>query len=121
MIYADPLCGLEQGTGGFGSVYQAVWRGRPVAVKCLPQMGSNGSTPPQVEALIREIELTSRFNSWRLVKVYGACLNPESTVCLIMEVAEGGSLHQRIYDKERPRLTLVESLQVILAIQGCKF
>ena len=65
---------LVQGTGGFGSVYRARWRGRDVAVKCLPNLaegGSNssGGTLAQYEALVREIELSCRFNSPRLVKV----------------------------------------------------
>ena len=101
-----------QGTGGFGSVYHATWRGKAVAVKCLPNFDSCGASSSQLEALLREIELSSRFNSKRLVRVYGASLRPTSTICLIMELAEGGSLHQRIYDPKRPRMTLVEALQV---------
>ena len=30
--------GSTQGTGGFGAVYEGTWRGRPVAVKKLPQL-----------------------------------------------------------------------------------
>lgn len=83
-----------------------------MAVKCLPNLDATGASTSQLEALLREIELSSRFNSQRLVRVFGACLRPASTVCLIMELAEGGSLHQRIYDLKRPRMTLIEALQV---------
>ncbi len=64
-------------------MYEAVWRGQRVAVKCLPSLtdglsGSSG-TPQQFEALVREIELSVRFNSPCLVKVrrsfFGFCSN----------------------------------------------
>lgn len=83
-----------------------------MAVKCLPHLDTVGASSTQLEALLREIELSSRFNSRRLVRVFGACLQAEETVCLIMELAEGGSLYQRIHDPTRPRMTLVEALQV---------
>ena len=45
--------------------------------------------------------------------MYGASLKSHATCCLIMELAAGGNLHQRIYDTSRPRMTLIEALQVI--------
>ena len=61
-----------QGAGGFGSVYAARWRGKDVAVKRLsPSIGQDSE---QYKALVREVELSSKFNSERLVHVYGACL-----------------------------------------------
>jgi len=53
-------------------VYAAVWRGKEVAVKRLsPGIGHDSE---QYRALVREVELSSKFNSERLVRVYGACL-----------------------------------------------
>ena len=66
-----------QGCGGFGSVYAAVWRGKDVAVKRLsPSIGHDSE---QYRALIREVELSSKFNSERLVRVYGASLKVSRT------------------------------------------
>jgi len=59
-----------QGSGGFGAVYECEWRGRRVAVKCLPPMRTSGPGPTavaQYEALVREIRLTCKFRSDRLV------------------------------------------------------
>ena len=59
-----------QGSGGFGAVYECDWRGRRVAVKCLPPMRTSGPGPTaaaQYEALVREIRLTCKFRSDRLV------------------------------------------------------
>lgn len=50
--------------------------------------------------------------SVRLVKVYGACTADRAHVALIMELLEGGSLHQRIYDRCRRRMGYLEILQV---------
>jgi hypothetical protein len=65
-----------------------------------------------LEALIREIELSAKFDSKHIVQVLGACLDGTSTICLIMELVEGGNLHQRIHDPRRPRMTLLEALEV---------
>ena len=68
---------MLQGTGGFGDVFEAEWRGRRVAVKKLPQLAAcarDGPTPEaQYAALFAEIQLSCRFNSSRLVSLQ-ACL-----------------------------------------------
>jgi serine/threonine protein kinase len=46
------------------------------------------------------------------VKVYGACTRDRQHVSLIMELMEGGSLHQRIYDRCKRRMGYLEILQV---------
>ena len=98
-----------QGSGGYGSVYEGLWRGRRVAVKCLPK---DGATSAQYEALIREIELSAKFNSRRLVQVYGACLQSSATICLIMELVAGGNLYQLIHHSKGSRMSLIDALQV---------
>jgi hypothetical protein len=107
------------GTGGFGSVYEATWRGRRVAVKMLPPFAGGGGEVPgggpgqaALESLLREIALASRFRCDRLVRVYGACTADRARCCLIMERMEGGSLCQRIYDRTRRRLGYLEILQL---------
>lgn len=74
--------GIMQGCGGFGSVYAAVWRGKDVAVKRLsPSIGHDSE---QYRALIREVELSSKFNSERLVRVYGASLKVGQTIIMLV-------------------------------------
>lgn len=103
------------GTGGFGSVYEAEWRGKKVAVKMLPSLVANdlsGGGDAAYQALLREIQLASKFDSDRLVKVYGACTRDKNHCCLIMELAENGSLFYRIHDKRKRRLSYLEILQL---------
>ncbi|KAI3430797.1 hypothetical protein D9Q98_009209 [Chlorella vulgaris] len=109
----QPFLGRCLGTGGFGSVYECSWRGRRVAVKTLPQFGpGQPCSDGMFAAMLREIELASKFSSDRLVKVYGACTADRAHVALIMELLEGGSLHQRIYDRCRRRMGYLEILQL---------
>lgn len=49
----------------------------------------------------------------------GACLGDAERVCLIMELVEGGNLAQRIYDRNKRRLTYLEILQVLAVALPC--
>lgn len=102
------------GTGGFGSVFEARWRGKEVAVKMLPPLAltDGGDGGAAYEALLREIRLASNFDCERLVKVYGACTRDKNKCCLIMELIRGGSLFHRIYDRNKRRLGYLEILQL---------
>ncbi|EIE21885.1 hypothetical protein COCSUDRAFT_56332 [Coccomyxa subellipsoidea C-169] len=99
------------GQGGFGTVFEATWRGKRVAVKVLQGLDGGGKTV-HFEALRREVQLASRFNSERLVQVYGASLRDPASACLVMELVQGGNLHQRIYNTSQPRLSHLEILQI---------
>lgn len=55
------------------------------------------------------------------MQVYGASLRDPASACLVMELVEGGNLHQRIYDRSRPWLTHLEILQVCLSIAVAAF
>jgi hypothetical protein len=109
------------GTGGFGSVFEAEWRGRKVAVKMLPSFsgsdtyngsGGNASGDAAYQALFKEIRLASKFNNDRLVKMLGACTRDKNTCFLILELAENGSLFHRIHDRRKRRLSYLEILQL---------
>ncbi len=64
-----------QGAGGFGEVFECMWRGQQVAVKKLPVLLEEGSSAPaakmQYRALIAEIMLSCRFKCDRLVRITG--------------------------------------------------
>jgi hypothetical protein len=106
------------GTGGFGAVYEAIWKSKKVAVKKLPPFVSmddvtgENNAEAAYQALIREIKLASKFQCERLVKVYGACTDDKAKCCLIMELMKGGNLSQRIHDRNRRRLSYIEILQL---------
>ncbi|KAK2078084.1 hypothetical protein QBZ16_003952 [Prototheca wickerhamii] len=108
-----PYLGRCLGTGGFGVVHEATWRGRRVAVKTLPPMGPDASVGTAFhDALQREVALASRFDCDRLVRVLGASTSRPESMCLIMELMEGGNLGQRIYDRHKRRLGYLEILQL---------
>ena len=73
---------------------------------------SNHNGDAEYQALLREIQLASKFESDRLIKMFGACTRDKNNCCLIMELAPGGSLFHRIHDRNKRRLGYLEILQL---------
>ena len=84
------------GSGGFGSVYKATWRGTEVAVKLMYGVFDSESDSRELENFAQEISVLSRLHHPHIIKFYGACLTPPH-VCLIEELAVC-SLYTRLHD-----------------------
>lgn len=90
------------GTGGAGSVYEAKWRGKRVAVKVLHP--SRQVSPSASLAFKREVQLMAMLGSHpNIISVYAACFKPPH-MAVVVELAEHGSLHAALQEKGvRPR------------------
>jgi serine/threonine protein kinase len=70
-----------------------------------------------MQALKQEVQVLSRLQHPNIVRFLGAYLQPPH-ICIIEELAEGGSLHQRLHSVDRsgdpmqPLLTLLEVLKL---------
>ena len=65
-----------------------------MGVQRLPPPNENDSLAAHTaayQALLQEIELASKFNSERLVRVLGACMADRHNICLVMELVPGQS------------------------------
>lgn len=86
---------------------------------------SNDSTPLAAAVCLCSRENYIPFCSHALqaiaedfsMQVYGASLKDPANACLVMELVRGGNLHQRIYDRNLPRLTHMQILQVRFAMR----
>mmetsp|Transcript_1603 Transcript_1603/g.4627 ORF Transcript_1603/g.4627 Transcript_1603/m.4627 type:complete len:1077 (+) Transcript_1603:855-4085(+) len=108
-----PYLGKRLGEGAFGVVYEATWRGSKVAVKVLSR-AYKGDRGEQYESFASEVKAMSHVGQdcKRIVRMLGACL-AKPRVCIIYELLSGGSLHNRIHDRLRPPLELLEVLQIM--------
>eukprot|EP00903_Cladosiphon_okamuranus_P009162 g8755.t1 len=86
------------GSGAFGEVRTAKWNGVDVAVKHLLVHGLHANT---VRALRKEIRLHSSLNFVHVVQLYAASTVPPH-LCLVIELAEGGSLQDYLYSTPEP-------------------
>lgn len=122
------------GTGAFGCVYRAEWRGKFVAVKAMHAAletgpssrgpgglrGHAASRSKEIENFKQEVQMLARLSHPRVIELYGACLCPPQ-VMIVEELAEGGSLFARLHEGPggkrvcRP-LPLVELLPIALDI-----
>ena len=86
--------GKKLGSGSFGTVYKATWKGRVVAAKVLKQPSMDSSL-----SLSNEIRIFSRLEHPNIIEFIGACLLDE-TLCLCTEFATHGSLYEFLYSSD---------------------
>uniref|UniRef100_A0A672YS98 Mitogen-activated protein kinase kinase kinase 7 n=1 Tax=Sphaeramia orbicularis TaxID=375764 RepID=A0A672YS98_9TELE len=89
------------GRGTFGVVFKAIWKGKDVAIKTI-------ESENEKNAFLVELRQLSRVNHPNIVKLYGSCNNP---VCLVMEYAECGSLHNLLHSADpQPHYTAAHAM-----------
>ena len=96
---------VELGSGSFGTVRTAKWRGADVAVK---KLMATGVRRDAIRSLRKDLKLHCSLNHKFLVRLYAAStVKPE--LCLVMELARGGSLLSYLRAGNEP---LKDALQV---------
>jgi predicted Ser/Thr protein kinase len=86
------------GSGGNGNVYHGFYKGHRVAIKMLHN--NSAFTHDQLNSLKTEVELLQNLRHPNIVNFLGSCLNPPQ-VCVILEYAEGGSLHNMLHTNQK--------------------
>ena len=110
----DVILHEQLGAGAFGTVFKGEWGGHTVAVKVLQTAYSSNSR--ELDSFRQEIAVLSGLRHPNIIAFLAACTIPPD-VCIIEELAEGGSLHTRLHgpsgssDRCRP-LPLDEVIQV---------
>ncbi|KAG5175152.1 kinase-like domain-containing protein [Tribonema minus] len=100
--FADLALGERIGSGGFGDVHVAVWKGSyAVAVKVLRTQRVSAS---KAQAFQREVLQFSSLQHPAILEFYGACvLSPH--LAIVMEFMPAGSLYDVLHVEERPLST----------------
>ncbi|XP_065087059.1 mitogen-activated protein kinase kinase kinase 7 isoform X2 [Ochlerotatus camptorhynchus] len=90
------------GKGSFGIVIKAKWKNNFVAVKYIEVEADR-------DAFITEVCQLSRVAHPNIIGLYGACTK-RPTVCLVMEYADGGSLHTALHCRPKPFYTAAHAM-----------
>ncbi|CAG9463979.1 unnamed protein product [Pedinophyceae sp. YPF-701] len=117
------------GRGAYGEVWSARWRPRPdaeemtVAVKLMhfdmAQImeqrgpGADDDREKELSALRNELQLLAQMDHPRIVRCYGGALHPKPF--MVMELARGGSLDERLHGRHRASraLPLEQALVIV--------
>ena len=95
------------GSGSYGLVYKAAWRGQDVAVKVLklperaqsPSSAANAKLQAKVAEIVKdfvtEVEICADLNHPNLVRLLGYADKPQ--LMIVQELCEGNSLDQQMY------------------------
>jgi hypothetical protein len=134
------------GVGGSATVYKATYQHKLVAAKVVSLVALTLNEQAKVaESMHRELEMMANLNSTFIVRVLGICEDPaDRQLIMIMQLAEGGSLRQKLDGCTAPLATAdvikmmldaaigmeylhskmilhrdVKSLNLLLDAQGC--
>ena len=103
------------GEGAFGIVYRGEWAGRAVAVKVMQTSCSTSSK--ELNSFRQEVAFLSRVRHPNIIAFYAACTVPPN-ICIIEELAEGGSLHAKLHGVRGARCQAALPLGRLLSIAG---
>ena len=84
----------QLGAGAFGTVYRGEWAGKSVAVKVL--LTACTSNSKELASFRQEVAVLSRLRHPNIIAFLAACTVPPD-ICIIEELAEGGSLHAKLH------------------------
>ncbi|XP_017872134.1 PREDICTED: mitogen-activated protein kinase kinase kinase 7 [Drosophila arizonae] len=90
------------GHGSYGVVCKAIWRNQLVAVK-------EFFASAEQKDIEKEVKQLSRVKHPNIIALHGICLAQQATY-LIMEYAEGGSLHNFLHGKVKPAYSLAHAM-----------
>jgi len=90
----DVILHEQLGSGAFGTVFKGEWGGHLVAVKVLQTAYTSNSR--EMDSFRQEIAVLSRLRHPNIIAFLAACTIPPD-ICIIEELAEGGSLHTRLH------------------------
>ncbi|AQN68650.1 protein tyrosine kinase (PTK) family protein [Saudi moumouvirus] len=106
--------GESLGTGGFGTVYKATWKGTEVAVKVI---SSQNITKNMEQAFYDEIRVMTKLRHPNVVLFMAACTKPPK-MCIIMEHMSLGSMYELLENELIPDIPL--ELKIKMAYQASK-
>lgn len=92
------------GTGGFAKVYRAFWNTTEVAVK---RQNPDEDINTTRDNVLQEAKLFWSLKHENIMALHGCCLTPPK-LCLVMEVAHGGSLNRLLSIRKIPPDVLVD-------------
>lgn len=99
--------GMKLGSGGYGTIFKGVWNSMPVAIKEIKN----------TESLRTEVEVLSACKHKNIISFYGVCALPDSTLCLVLEFCELGSLYNWIFtDKKDLDIQNIVNIAISTAI-----
>ncbi|BBI30403.1 Ser/Thr protein kinase [Acanthamoeba castellanii medusavirus] len=107
------------GTGGFGAVHKANWKGTEVAIKIFPDL--EHPTRDDLAKLKAEINVMSQMRHPNVVLFMAACTKPPK-ICIVMEHMGLGSLWDLLHNDLLPALPMSFRLKIAYSVaRGMKF
>ncbi|CAM9316537.1 unnamed protein product [Scytosiphon promiscuus] len=108
---------IRLGQGGFGEVRTAKWNGVDVAVK---QLLPGRLDRDDIRAFRKEVRIHSDLRFAHVVQLYAACTIAPN-LCLVIELASGGSLRQYLHSSSEPLAHALQAAFLYDIARGMSF
>lgn len=108
--YDELEMGEHLGTGGFGQVHRAAWKGTEVAVKV---MAADKITKDMERAFKDEVRVMTSLRHPNVVLFMAACTKSPK-MCIVMEFMALGSLYELLHNELIPE---VSALVMLIFVQ----
>lgn len=113
----DIHIGSVIGTGTFGQVYKAKWKGVTIAIKKLP---SSCLSSDLMKEFRKEVSIMRSLTHPNVLQFFGCCMAPPD-ICLAMEFMCRGSLYSILHNPQLP-MNLSLALRLLIdAAKGCLY
>jgi len=89
------------GGGSYSIVFAGKWRGQSVAIKSYRSNDDEYAYERQWQMFLSEVNILHKLEHPRIIQLLGACVDLRGCPSLVMELAEGGNLHDFLHNRQR--------------------
>ena len=96
-------------------VYAGEWRSKKAALKLFRSAGTDAKEQERRwQMFLKEAEMLQGLDCPRLAKLFGVFVGSDACPCLVLELLEGGTLHELLHGRRKSHKLILEPVHRFL-------